>query len=224
MVAEQYELSGPEPSLASLHLLSDAVLKEHLGLMSSLDRNGLLNTLVPNHVLPLEDPARALIEFNHKGDSQDRVDIETGYDLGVVFGRQLAKLAEAQGLSQDYLLPVISPDDENRKKLVESYLNRSKERPLKRLILNDNDLNINLPWAIDAFSRRCELVCPDKMLANGREQVQRGVHDYLSVITLLETPSGFQKNQLRRQLGAIGLAGLAGFITSKVLRRHKAKN
>jgi len=195
---------GPEGG--DLPSLNRDIFQEHLRRLSIMNRDALLNTLVPHRNLPSFDPARYIIEHQNGSLNNDDIDINTGYQLGVVFGRSLMSRA-VNAAHND--MPTISDFDIAKKLLVDSYLDRASHTSLQRLTRLDSTLHPKLEQAVDLFCNMCLTKVPDLML-DGEEAVRRGVHDYLSVYSLLEAHTNDQAIQFRRRLGA-GAIGFAAF-------------
>jgi len=206
----------PDPNI--MGLLTLVVLKQQLADFSGLDRRALLDTLVPHRDLPSHDPAGFIIAYHHDTQQQAAslvedeaavapaglVEVDSSYDLGVVFGSSLLRRALPEG----HTIPVISEDfNPDKKYLVVKYLDKSKHQPLKRLTSHDSHDNKNLAKASELFAEKCKLIVPDLMI-DGEEELQRGLHDYLSVVTLLEISKEQQANTLRRALGHFSLSSL----------------
>lgn len=195
--------------------ITPEVLREQLREISVMDRHALLQTLTPHRELPGYDPAGYIIGF-HKGANFSKVendsttassyDVNTGYDLGVVFGRLL--LTKSQ--PDDYLSPVISKWGEEQKSLVEDYLMRSKSTSVKKLTSNDSIANPDLVNAIHAFIDRCKAIVPD-LTFEGTEELERGIHDYLSVMSILDVGERNPAEQIsmqRRMLGRLSMRNI----------------
>lgn len=206
-----------EPDADIMGLLTLVVLKQQLADFSGLDRRALLDTLVPHRDLPDHDPAGFIIAYHHDAQAKitgsaesiddeavSLVDVDSSYDLGVVFGSSLLRRAMPEGQT----LPVISEDfNPDKKQVVVKYLDKSRNQPLKRLISHDSHDNKNLTKALELFAEKCKVIVPDLMI-DGEEELQRGLHDYLSVITLLEISKDQQATTLRRVLGHFSLSSL----------------
>jgi hypothetical protein len=180
-------------------LIAREDIEEHLALLSVLDRSALLNTLIPHRTLPEHDPARHIIDHHAAELQGDKPMLRSSYDLGVVFGRSL--LMRRTVRDQTFLPPVITDFDEEKKQLINRYLQASSHKDVYELVNFDADFNGYLERAVDLFCHKCELVVPDLML-DGEGEVLRGVHDYFSVVSLLESQREAQRSLLHRRLGA----------------------
>lgn len=205
----------PQPHAGLPFPLDRELIEAHLAQFSTLDRTGLLNTLIPHRTLPEHDPARYVIEHHRHDHQHETPAVQSSYDLGVVFGRSL--LQQALTLS-GHLPPVITRFDEEKKDLVDRYLNQAVRKNVKDLTTFDKDFNHHLRRAIDLFCARCEVVVPD-LLLDGNDEVVRGVHDYLSVVTLLETQADQRKSSLKRRLGVA--TGIGAGILQLLRQRSK---
>lgn len=180
-------------------LLTRGVIERHLEDIGALDRQALLDILVPHRYLPPEDPAAYIIKQHDAGkETVSGIAIKTSYDLGVAFGRSLMVKAAEQAAAT---LPVVSRFNEEKKRAIDDYLRRSWRTPLAKLRRYDSELSPYIGRAAELFAQRCEVVIPSKML-DGPEELLRGLHDYLSVVDLLESSS---RSQTRRRLGGFML-------------------
>jgi hypothetical protein len=172
-----------------------------------LDRSAMLDELVPHRYLPDYDPAAYVIRANNESNATEKgVAVHTSYDLGVVFGRSLmAKAAKRAGA----LLPIIDDESSTAKRMaVDRYLQRSTRTPLQKLLRHDDKIHPDIPDAGEAFAQRCRVVLIDKVFRReDLESLRRGLHDYLSVIDILEAPDN-ERSHIRRRLGGVMLVGL----------------
>ena len=180
-------------------LLKRDVLEEQLKEISSLDQRALLDTLTPNRNLPSFDPAGYVIA-SHKEKQSELVQINTTYDLGVVFGRSL--LMRAWLVDSD--LPAITDFNPERKALVDTYLEEARHIPVATLTRRDDPKFHDINHAVKLFAKRCNVIMPHMMM-DGSEGMLRGFHDYISAVTLLEAPEGSQDKALARLLGRLKL-------------------
>ena len=187
--------------------LDRSSILHHLDIISSLDKNGLSNTLAPHRELPIYDPASYII--SHNGATET-------YSLGVVFARSLVKTT----LPEDYSLPVISEFDETKKQLVDNYLRYSERISAEYLIRNGSILHADIYKAIDLFAKRCEVIVPALML-DGSEQLMRGCHDYLSVLALLESHQSTESRVMRSALGKLSLRHQIGAAFDHIGHRRR---
>ncbi|HVW23539.1 MAG TPA: hypothetical protein VHB51_03620 [Candidatus Saccharimonadales bacterium] len=184
-----------------VRLLDHDVIYGHLETISQMDQRLLLATLVPHRDLPGFDPAGYIIA-RHNQDANLDAGLRTTYDLGVVFGRSLLRYASTGNME----LPVVSGElDPDKQRLIDDYLAASKHTTVPNLTRNEVRLNAELYEAINLFAKRCETIVPHLMLS-GRDELRRGFHDFLSVVTLLETDTAAQASTLRRLLGRISLS------------------
>ncbi len=198
-MARSKEFPSPVPGDEIIGLLSREVLQQHMAEIERLDQSALLNTLIPNRNLPPHDPAGHIIA-HHARLGTDNVHVNDAYDLGVVYARSLLTHA----WPKDRLLPVISNFDIERKTVVNNYLTASKKVPVLILTRNDDPEFKNLNTAVALFAKRCESIVPHLMF-DGDQAVLRGVHDYFSVVTLLEASEQDQRNAYRRLIGRVSL-------------------
>lgn len=187
--------------------LDRELIETHLAQFSTLDRHGLLDTLVPHRTLPEHDPARHVIESHRLDHDNEPATLQSSYDLGVVFARSLYQKALQES---DHLPPTISDFDEDKKALVDHYLAQTSRKDVKELTAFDQDFNAYPRRAVDLFCARCEVVVPD-LLLDGNDEVARGSHDYLSVVSLIETHAENRSQSLKRRLGIAAGVGAGVF-------------
>lgn len=192
-------------------------ISTHLATVSRLDKRALMDTLVPHRALPMHDPGRYVIEAHRPGELNGSVRLDSSYELGVVFARSLLRSATAG--EEGYIPPVVSQFDEAKKQLIDDYLRQAPHRKASNLTKMDWQIHPYLERAVELFCRRCDVVVPELML-EGDEEVKRGVHDYLSVITLLESDTENQRRNFYKRLGVAGAgAFIAYLLTSRRWRR-----
>jgi hypothetical protein len=200
---------------AGLELLSRGVIQEHMEEISELDRHALLDVLVPHRRLPDYDPAGYVIKAHDESRATAKgVEVHDSYDIGVAFGRSL--MVKAAGKHPDANLPVVDSElNPEKQKLVDEYLRRARSTRLSRLLRNDREMHPDIQEAAGLFAQRCQVVIPDKML-DKPEPLLRGLHDYLSVIDILESTE--ERLHLRKRLGGIMLLG-GMFLGYRILHR-----
>jgi len=192
----------PPQKPTGLQLLNREVIEQHLDDISTLDRQALLDILVPHYYLPPEDAAAYVIkQHDASKETENGIAIKTSYDLGVAFGRSLMTKAAS---TAEATLPVVTDFDKDKKTFIDDYLRRSTRAPIQKLLRYDDELSPFIGRAAELFARRCEVVIPSKML-DGRDELLHGLHDYLSVIDLLE--SSGRRSQARRRLGGFMMLG-----------------
>jgi hypothetical protein len=193
----------PEPAESGFEIydfFTPDVLRQQLEDISYLDQHALLDTLVPHRQLPTFDPAGYILAQRERI-SDDKVNVKTSYDLGVVFGRSLLDRA----LPKDLDHPVVSEFNDARKQLVDSYLQDANRLHSAGVAYYEEQLHPDLHRAIALFSQRCSVIMPHIMF-DGEADVLRGCHDYVSVVALLEAPTEQSANRLLLQsLGRVGL-------------------
>lgn len=179
-------------------LLTRDILFDQLEDMSNLNKDALIATLIPNRHLPQHDPAGYIIARHAKLTNTDDVieAINTTYDLGVVYARNLViKARPAHALP-----PVISNFDVSVKNLVDQYLVHSKDVPIAVLIRREDPKYTDLNNATEVFAQRCRTVIPQYMI-DGDAAMLRGVHDYISAVTLIESTAFSRLDAYQRLLG-----------------------
>ena len=207
--------------LGEMPYLRRELVEEHLAVLSVLDRGALLNTLVPHRTLPDEDVGGYIIKNSQQTTKPStEFDIRTAYDLGVVFARSLMiKIARRDG---SYLLPIIGKEDVQKKELIDTYLSEARRTPITKLISYDSSLSPYLEQAIGLFYKKCEVTIPDKVL-DGPEVLRRGIHDYFSVISLIEAEGREQQaRRLSRRLGKNVLSSMFGRLFGRSHGRQTA--
>ena len=185
----------PRPGDEITSLLTRDILKDHLRMIGQLDGSRLLSTLVPHQVLPDFDPAGHVIA-RHSFGLKKSTAVDESYDLGVVFARSLVKRVAPDGKFDN----VVSDIYPARRQVVNDYLERARYVPVEALTRRGDPQFKELNRSVLLFARRCETLLPDLML-DGDEEMLRGVHDYLSVLTLLETEPGKEHAAYDRLVG-----------------------
>ncbi|MDB5175947.1 MAG: hypothetical protein JWM81_805 [Candidatus Saccharibacteria bacterium] len=195
-INETHHSIPPSPELVDSFDRSD--ITAHLKNLGSMDSTALVHMLLPHRLLPNHDPAGYLISV-HNSQTDDISEIRSSYDLGVTFGRSLA-----HSFHRDKgILPVVSDFDASNKKMVDTYLARSRKIPVSELIRNSGRTHADIYRAAEIFKLRCIMVVPHLMMEPN--DVTRGCHDYFSIIRLLETDKQEQQKVLRLSLGHISL-------------------
>jgi len=198
-----------------VELLTPKVLAEQRATFESLGVDALVNTLVPHRALPDYSVARYLIECNADG-RHIFSQLNEAYDLGVVFARSLVlraldqenKLHEGEPGYAKRDLPVITSFNEEGKRAVDTYLNKSKRRSANKLTSRLEGQDANISQTISWFAEYCQKKIPRLMRHDGQARVAHGFHDYLSAVTLLETPEQQRPEAMLQLLGRSGLRGL----------------
>lgn len=192
---------GLGPENITGHIDRSAIVS-HLQDFDTLDGRALLDTLAPHQDLPEFDPASYVIRFHRRltSDSEQSTQptspVDSTYALGVVFGRSLL-----QRVVPDGLVPVISGDTNSAKKeLVDGYLAKSAHVPVRKLTSNDHQIDESLERAVALFAEKCRVRVSHLML-DGDEELARGFHDYLGVVSLLDASHEAEPRTLRRVLG-----------------------
>ncbi len=196
--------NGPETITG---MIDRAAIEAHLKDFASLDGRALLETLAPHQELPQFDPASYVIRYHRgladpeqSGQDQPRPTVDSTYALGVVFGRSLMMRAAPEAL-----LPVISPAINPAKKaLVDRYLADSAFVPVRKLTSNDRQIDEKLQTSVTLFTDKCRILVSHLML-DGNEELERGFHDYLAVISLLDAAHDAEPRTLRRVLGKFSI-------------------
>lgn len=189
------------PGDGILGLLKYDVLQAHLEEISHLDQTALMTTLLPHRHLPSFDPAGYVIA-HHSLEPQEHIQVNSTYDLGVVFASSLFERAR----SKDQLKPVVSEFDAEKRQVVDEYLLAAANTPVDILIRKDDPAVKYINNAVNLFAHRCKVIVPHLML-DGKEALFRGAHDYLSVVSLLEAPKEYQRLVFGRALGRLSLGG-----------------
>ena len=204
--------AGTQPTPENVTGFIDrASIEAQLKDFSRMNGQAMLDTLVPHQELPSVDPAAYVIRYHRGisgaaqvGETDPQPTFESTYDLGVVFGRSLLRRSVPDSAD----IPIINQDlYPNKLTLVDKYLEESANRSVRKLVSNDDLINKHLKSAVKIFIKRCESELGYLMI-DGSDELERGFHDYLSVIALLDTPRAEEANILRRVLGKFSLRPL----------------
>lgn len=225
MILPSHERPGPASPEGVLHGITGEKLLVHARSFESMNDLAMRNTLIPYRGLPLNDPAGYIIAYhriiNPRGadvvafaqaleQNQAVLDINTSYDLGVVFASSLLRRYPPPGG-----LPVVAlfDNESGTQALIEKYLHASQNRPVSRLTANDAYIHKDLRKAVEIFLEQCRRVEPG-LMRDGADEVRRGCHDYFGVIALLEAKQEERPRVLNRYLGRTSLL--------QRIRRHPA--
>ena len=212
MLLGPVEPRGGKSQEVMLGGITTEALLEHAHSFEAMNGLAIRNTLIPYRGLPLHDPAGYIIAYhqiiNPKGgdvlafavaiENEEAItDINSSYDLGVVFASSLLRAHMPSGT-----MPVISSFDGDRSvhNLIESYLHGSMKRSIKKLTSNSDLIHPELDSAVEIFLTHYQKVEPT-FLQDDADEVRRGCHDFLSVVALLEDGPSL----LRQYLGRTGV-------------------
>jgi hypothetical protein len=191
---------------------ADAIAR-HLGELSALDGQALLDSLSPHKLLPIEDPAGYLIATREnrrlKNENIDlfvkkeaitinHLDLISCYDIGVVFARSLLRrVMHDEGKT----LPIISGIfNSGNKNMIDTFLDLSRKAPIESLMKNDRAMNTELVASVETFINRAKITMPG-LHDDGAEELIRGCHDYICVVSLLEADEAQQHELVERFIG-----------------------
>ncbi len=183
--------------------INEAGLYEVLEQISVLSVDFLETSYRTYNNLPKEHPTKYL--FDNRVDTEGIKATLTAYDLGVLFSSILIFNQNKEEV------PLISSFNLETKNLVDDYLKKSKNKSIRSLTRYDKKNYPMLEEAVSAYIKKCSSDLPHVMLKPDSEtRVRRGVHDFLSVITILSVAE--HKDQIEALKTSLGRFAIKRFL------------